>query len=330
MNPRDAADGAIVNALTIDVEDYFQVSAFAAHIPRASWDSLPCRVERNIDRILQLLADAGVRATFFTLGWIAERYPDDDPPHRRRRPRAREPRLRALPRDRAGIRASSSPTSASPRPCSRTSSGAAVKGYRAPSFSIGPSNQWAFECIAEAGYRYSSSIYPIRHDHYGAPDAPRFAHEVDQGLLEVPITTVRVLRSQLAGGRRRLFPAAAVSRVALVAPARQRRRPAAGDVLLPSVGARSRAAARRRARAAKRAFATTSTCKRMESAAAAPARRFPVGSRRPRVPEWRRLMPARGSDRAQRRARCRTQRRRASRSTTADAARWDAFVDALP
>ena len=75
MNTRDAADGAIVNALTIDVEDYFQVSAFAAHIPRTSWDSLPCRVERNIDRILALLADAGVRATFFTLGWIAERYP---------------------------------------------------------------------------------------------------------------------------------------------------------------------------------------------------------------------------------------------------------------
>src|SRR4030095_5704988 len=74
MSPRDGTDGAIVNALTIDVEDYFQVSAFAAHIPRSSWDSLPCRVERNIDHILLLLADAEVRATFFTLGWIGERY----------------------------------------------------------------------------------------------------------------------------------------------------------------------------------------------------------------------------------------------------------------
>ena len=84
-----------------------------------------------------------------------------------------------------------------------------VKGYRAPSFSVGPATQWAFECIAEAGYRYSSSIYPIRHDHYGAPEAHRFAHEVNQGLLEVPIATIR-LWQESARGRRRIFPAAAV------------------------------------------------------------------------------------------------------------------------
>ena len=84
-----------------------------------------------------------------------------------------------------------------------------VKGYRAPSFSIGPQNLWAFECIAEAGYVYSSSVYPIRHDHYGAPGSHRFVHEVHGGLIEVPIATVRVLRSVLpagGGGYFRLLP----------------------------------------------------------------------------------------------------------------------------
>ena len=102
-----------------------------------------------------------------------------------------------------------SPTSAWPRRCSRTSPGHAVKGYRAPSFSIGAGNPWAFDCIAEAGYRYSSSIYPIRHDHYGVPDAPRFAHEVRPGLLEVPVATVRMLRANWpagGGGYFRLLP----------------------------------------------------------------------------------------------------------------------------
>ncbi len=100
--------------------------------------------------------------------------------------------------------------------------GREVRGYRAPSFSIGPANPWAFDCIAEAGYRYSSSIYPIRHDHYGVPDAPRFAHEVRPGLLEVPVATVRMLRVELAGRWRRLFPAAALRDVALVDPPHQR------------------------------------------------------------------------------------------------------------
>jgi polysaccharide deacetylase family protein (PEP-CTERM system associated) len=208
MNPRDASDGAIVNALTIDVEDYFQVSAFAEHIPRASWDSMPCRVEQNIDRILQLLTDSGVHSTFFALGWIAERYPEmirrivdnghelasHGYEHRRATDQGygeflADIRLaKAVLEDIAGHR---------------------VKGYRAPSFSVGPGNQWAFECIADAGYRYSSSIYPIRHDHYGAPGTHRFAHEVNKGLLEVPIATVRVWGSTLpagGGGYFRLLP----------------------------------------------------------------------------------------------------------------------------
>ncbi len=208
MNTRDAADGAIVNALTIDVEDYFQVSAFSAHIPRTSWDSLPCRVERNVDQILLLLADAGVRGTFFTLGWIAERYPamirrivdggHELASHGYEHSRATDQGYGQFLADIRLAKAVLEDTSC-----------CAVKGYRAPSFSIGPRNQWAYECIAEAGYRYSSSVYPIRHDHYGAPDAPRFAHEASKGLLELPITTVRLLYANWpagGGGYFRLLP----------------------------------------------------------------------------------------------------------------------------
>ena len=208
MNTRDATDGAIVNALTVDVEDYFQVSAFVAHIPRASWDGLPCRVERNVDHILELLAAADVRATFFTLGWIAERYPGligrivdgghELASHGYEHFRATD---QGYGQFLADIRLA--------KAVLEDTSGCPVKGYRAPSFSVGPRNKWAFEAMAEAGYRYSSSVYPIRHDHYGAPDAPRFAHEVFKGLLELPITTVRMLRSNWpagGGGYFRLLP----------------------------------------------------------------------------------------------------------------------------
>ena len=181
---------AIVNALTIDVEDYFQVSAFADTYPRSDWDTLPCRVERNIDRILGLLAEREVSATFFTLGWIAERYPalvrrivdagHELASHGFAHSRATEQERGEFLAD---IRLA--------KAVLEDISGREVNGYRAPSFSIGPANSWAFDCIAEAGYRYSSSIYPIRHDHYGVPDAPRFALRGAPGLLEVPVATVR-------------------------------------------------------------------------------------------------------------------------------------------
>lgn len=208
MNVHDSTDGAIVNALTIDVEDYFQVSAFAAHISRATWDSLPCRVEGNIDRILQLLSDADVRATFFTLGWVAERYPvllrrivdegHELASHGYEHQRASD---QGYGHFLADIRLA--------KAVLEDLTGERVKGYRAPSFSIGPANPWAFDCIVEAGYRYSSSVYPIRHDHYGAPDSPRFAHEIRPGLLEVPVTTTRMLSTNWpagGGGYFRLLP----------------------------------------------------------------------------------------------------------------------------
>jgi len=199
---------AIVNALTIDVEDYFQVSAFAEHIPRSSWDALPCRIEANIERILALLAEQDVRATFFTLGWIAERYPElvrqivagghELASHGYEHYRASE---QTIGKFLADIRLA--------KAVLEDISGTPVQGYRAPSFSIGASNPWAFDCIAEAGYRYSSSVYPIRHDHYGSPHSPRFPHDIRPGLLEVPVTTVRALNSNWpagGGGYFRLMP----------------------------------------------------------------------------------------------------------------------------
>jgi polysaccharide deacetylase family protein (PEP-CTERM system associated) len=198
------------NAMTIDVEDYFQVSAFEPHIPRAQWDRLECRVERNLDVILQLLQDHQAHATFFTLGWIAERYPalvrrivaggHELASHGFSHGRASEQSRSEFAQD---VRAA--------KRLLEDTSGVAVKGYRAPSFSIGTANLWALDCLAEEGYAYSSSIYPIRHDHYGMPDAPRFAHRVGAGqrLLEIPVTTVRVLNRNLpagGGGYFRLLP----------------------------------------------------------------------------------------------------------------------------
>jgi polysaccharide deacetylase family protein (PEP-CTERM system associated) len=208
MNMLAAADTQIVNALTVDVEDYFQVSAFAPHIDRSTWDSLPCRVPANIDQILGMLAETGSRATFFTLGWIAERYPDvvrrivdgghELASHGYEHFRATE---QGVGKFLADIRLA--------KAMLEDIGGRPVSGYRAPSFSVGPGNPWAFDCIAEAGYRYSSSVYPIRHDHYGAPDSPRFAHEIRPGLLELPVATVRLMNANWpagGGGYFRLLP----------------------------------------------------------------------------------------------------------------------------
>ncbi len=198
----------ITTALTIDVEDYFQVSALAPYIPRDQWDSRECRVERNVDRILQMLDERQTRATFFTLGWIAERYP-----HLVRRivDGGHEVASHGYGHERASDlnAADFSADVGRAKKMLEDISGHEVKGYRAPSFSIGASNLWAFDCLELAGYRYSSSIYPIRHDHYGMPDAPRFAHRVRSGLLELPVTTARFFNRNWpasGGGYFRLLP----------------------------------------------------------------------------------------------------------------------------
>lgn len=200
----------IRNAMTCDVEDYFQVSAFAPYIDRASWPSRECRVEANMDRILALFERNGVRATFFTLGWIAERYPQVV---RRIVAGGHElashgyGHLRASDQSRAEF----ANDIRSAKALLEDIGGQAVLGYRAPSFSIGRANLWALDELLEAGYRYSSSIYPIAHDHYGMPEAPRFAFYPNgpDGLLEVPITTVNLMGRNLpagGGGYFRLLP----------------------------------------------------------------------------------------------------------------------------
>jgi polysaccharide deacetylase family protein (PEP-CTERM system associated) len=199
---------AIVNALTIDVEDYFQVSAFATHIARDEWDTLPCRVERNVDAILLLLAEADVKATFFCLGWIAERYPALI---RRLADEGHEVASHGFAHRRATEQTSSQFQAdiQLSKALLEDITGRPVHGYRAPSFSVGTANPWAFDCIARAGYRYSSSIYPIRHDHYGVPDAPRFMHDSRPGLVELPIATVRLFDANWpagGGGYFRLLP----------------------------------------------------------------------------------------------------------------------------
>ena len=198
------------NAMTIDVEDYFQVSAFAPHIARDQWDHLPCRVERNIDSILALLDEHQTHATFFTLGWIAQRYPalvrrivdngHELASHGYAHLRASDQTLKDFSDD---ITRS--------KKLLEDLGGVRVRGYRAPSFSIGRDNMWALDALHEAGYHYSSSIYPIHHDHYGMPDAPRFAFRPrgQAGLLELPATTVAMFGRNLpaaGGGYFRLRP----------------------------------------------------------------------------------------------------------------------------
>jgi polysaccharide deacetylase family protein (PEP-CTERM system associated) len=203
---RDAT--ATVNAFSIDVEDWFQVAAFEGSIARENWDTLPCRVERNIDALLGLLEARGVKATFFTLGWVAERYPQvvrgiaaaghEVASHGYGHQRAFQLTPQAFRED--GKRA---------KDLLETLAGSAVLGYRAPSFSIGPGTPWAFDALEELGFVYSSSVYPVQHDLYGAPDAPRFAHAIRPGLLEIPPSTVRLFGRNLpasGGGFFRLLP----------------------------------------------------------------------------------------------------------------------------
>jgi len=199
---------SVVNALTVDVEDYFQVSAFENHIPRSEWERLPCRIEANVERILDLFDERATKATFFTLGWIAKRYPglvrrisdaghevaSHGSSHRRASDQTPDDFLADIGDAKVLL---------------EDLTGQPVRGYRAPSFSVGPANAWAFDAIAQAGYRYSSSVYPIRHDHYGAPTSPRFAHEIVPGLLELPVATVRMFNMNLpagGGGYFRLLP----------------------------------------------------------------------------------------------------------------------------
>ncbi len=198
-----------INAMTVDVEDYFQGQAFATCVARESWDRFVPRVADNTHRILDQFAAAGVSATFFTLGWVAQRHPalirrivaeghelaSHGWDHTRADTQtpaifnADVSRSRALLEDTGGVR---------------------VRGYRAATFSIGARNPWAFAELEEAGYRYSSSVNPIHHDLYGMPDAPRVPFQPGSaGLWEIPMTTLRAGGHNLpcsGGGYFRLIP----------------------------------------------------------------------------------------------------------------------------
>ncbi len=210
----------LVNAMTVDVEDYFQVSAFESRVDKSQWQQWPLRVESNTHRILDLFAAHDVRATFFTLGWVAERFPSlvqrivseghEIASHGWEHVRVNTQTPRAFREDIGRT-----------RKLLQDISGEPVLGYRAASYSIGAAEAWAWEELAQAGYRYSSSIVPIRHDLYGIPGAPRFAfNTADDRLLEIPITTLPLAGRNIncgGGGWFRLFPYAfsrwAMSRV---------------------------------------------------------------------------------------------------------------------
>jgi len=205
------------NAMTVDVEDYFQVSAFEPYIDRDNWDQHPCRVEANVDRILAMFDQATVKATFFTLGWMAERYPSMvrrivDEGHELASHGWNHTRVTQQTQD--DFKQDVIRTKA----LLEDVGGKTVLGYRAASYSIVDGNLWALETLRDTGHQYSSSIFPIKHDLYGMPDAPRFAFEpYDDGFLEFPVTTVRMMKRNLpcaGGGWFRLLPYA-VTRSAL-------------------------------------------------------------------------------------------------------------------
>ena len=191
----------MLNGLSIDVEEWFQVGAFETVIARADWDSLPSRVEEGTARALDLFARAGVKGTFFTLGWVAERHPALI-----RRIVAEGHELASHGWDHARVFTLDAKRFAADLARARTAledaGGVAVCGYRAPSFSIDTRTPWAHQVLAEAGYAYSSSVAPLAHDHYGWAEAPRFAYHpvVGSTLLEMPVTTVRVGGRRMAAG----------------------------------------------------------------------------------------------------------------------------------
>ena len=198
---RTEAERQVTNGLSVDVEDWFQVGAFESVIEKDDWASLTDRVERNVNEILDLFDEAGVKATFFALGWVAKRHGglmreivtrghelashgwDHARVFRMDRAQFREDILRA-------------------RKVLEDASGVVITGYRAPSFSIDRRTPWAFQELAEQGYVYSSSVAPVTHDHYGWADAPRFAFRPLpwSPLLEIPVTTAMFAGRRLAAG----------------------------------------------------------------------------------------------------------------------------------
>lgn len=208
---RRSAPDAVVNGISVDVEDYFHVSAFDGTIDRRDWDRLESRVCRNTDRLLEIFDQADVSATFFVLGWVTERFPGLV---RRIASAGHEVASHGFDHRlvyemtpaqfRADVRRS--------RVVLESATGQRVSGYRAPSFSITDRTMWALDVLIEEGFLYDSSIFPIRHDRYGIPHAPRHSHAIRRSggtIWEVPASTVRCAGVNLpvaGGGYFRLLP----------------------------------------------------------------------------------------------------------------------------
>jgi polysaccharide deacetylase family protein (PEP-CTERM system associated) len=202
---------AVLNAMTVDVEDYFQVSAFEPVVPRTEWVSMESRVVRNTERILDLLAEADARGTFFVLGWVAERFPRlvsqivargheiASHSHWHQLVYAQTPG-----EFRADLRRA--------KQALEDAAGVSVTGYRAPSYSITKRSLWALDVLIEEGFRYDASIFPIHHDRYGIPGSPRHPYRVVRPageIVEVPGATVRLGPVNLpvgGGGYFRMLP----------------------------------------------------------------------------------------------------------------------------
>ncbi len=209
-SPRPETAGRVVNALSVDVEEYFQVTALSERIGRNDWQDQPSRVQGSVEKILGMFADHDAKATFFVLGWIAERHPElirriaaeghEIASHGQEHLRVHDQTPAQFREDVTRARKTLEDTT-----------GEAIIGYRAASFSIAPEMTWAYEILGETGHRYSSSVHPIWHDLYGAPRAPRFPFRpLEQATIaELPISTVEVAGRRLpcgGGGYFRLFP----------------------------------------------------------------------------------------------------------------------------
>ncbi len=212
MSDRASSRHRVLNGMTVDVEEHFQVSAFAPLVRRADWDAHPSRVVPNTGRVLDLLDEHEVRATFFVLGWIGERFPGLV---RQLADRGHEVSCHgyshrlAYEQQRDEFRQETQRA----RQVLQDATGQPVLGYRAASFSIDRRNPWALDVLAETGFAYDSSLFPIRHDRYGVPGAPRRIHELTTPsgarLIEVPPSTVELFGARLpvaGGGYLRLLP----------------------------------------------------------------------------------------------------------------------------
>lgn len=200
----------VKNAMTIDVEDYFHVSAFENSITPDSWGNMECRIERNMDLLLNMFDENDTKITFFVLGWVAKAYPQvvkrivseghELASHGTNHRRATEQSRAEFQQDVGDA-----------KKLLEDLGGKAVTGYRAPSFSFNTENTWVYDVLQEEGYLYSSSVYPVKHDLYGIPDAPRSIYKAENGLTEIPLSTLPVMGKNIpvsGGGFFRLYPLA--------------------------------------------------------------------------------------------------------------------------